>query len=187
MAGPALWGYLELGKNYPSTSFLMWGCGVCSCLACWCTWAALLIHSNNFQRGSKSKSIACISWAPTQGRCLHGSFSAFTSRNGARGGDGCRACGYLMRTMRLRPCFSTVHQETISSPLWCQCERHQVTAVLGTAHEQHELLCSWHELSFPLEKRLSHVSRMLTAQGCRFASTQSVFSGVGIQSAFTLT
>lgn len=27
--------------------------------------------SNNFQRGSKSKNIACISWAPTQGCCLH--------------------------------------------------------------------------------------------------------------------
>lgn len=39
----------------------------------------LLVHlgcsahtlSKNFQRGSKSKSIACISWAPTQGCCLH--------------------------------------------------------------------------------------------------------------------
>lgn len=39
----------------------------------------LLVHvghpahkfSNNFQRGSGSKSTACVSWAPTQGCCLY--------------------------------------------------------------------------------------------------------------------
>lgn len=45
----------------------------------------LLVHrgcsahalSNNFQRDSKSKSIACVSWASTQGCCLH-----WSSQNG---------------------------------------------------------------------------------------------------------
>lgn len=30
-------------------------------------------------------------------------------------------------------CFSRAHHVVISSSLWCQCERHQATALLGTA------------------------------------------------------
>lgn len=86
----------------------------CSCLACWCTRAALLIHSPKISREAANQR-ALHAFPESPSRAV-----AFTGPASLGKQKWCQEWGWLwdlLCMMRLRPCFSRVPQVMISSPL----------------------------------------------------------------------
>lgn len=147
---------------------------------------------SNFCRGSRLKSIVYVSGASTQGFCLYWSSLNVQAETvpGERIVVGCVNTA-VHDQAETTDWFCRFATSEFSGPVNLSCTKPHGICLKGTKsllsqallqHVQHDPLCTRHQLSCPLEKRLSLVSKTLPVWECRCASIQLVFYRLGMQS-----